>query len=159
MTGQGCRPARRVRHWPAAIGNGLAAGLCGTAAMTVSSTVEMKVRERPPSTVPARAAGKVLGVKPTGEAEQKRFATFVDWSYGAGWGMMRGVLGAAGFQGPAAAALFFADVWGAELVTLPLLDIGVPPVWRWGTVETVIDAFHHAVYATTTSVVYELLDS
>jgi hypothetical protein len=50
-----------------AVGKGLVAGAIGTAAMTVSSTVEMKRRGRKPSDVPARAAGKVLGVEPVGE--------------------------------------------------------------------------------------------
>jgi hypothetical protein len=35
-----------------AIGNGLVAGAVGTAAMTLSSTTEMKVRGREPSAVP-----------------------------------------------------------------------------------------------------------
>jgi hypothetical protein len=42
-------------------------------------------------------------------------------------------------------------------VVLPALDIGVPPVWRWGAEEVAIDAWHHIVYATATSVAYECL--
>jgi hypothetical protein len=41
---------------------------------------------------------------------------------------------------------------------LPALDIGVPPVWRWGREEVLIDGFHHLVYATATSATYEVLD-
>jgi hypothetical protein len=139
----------------AAIGNGLAAGLAGTAAMTVSSTVEMKLRGRAPSTVPARAAAKVLGVEPT---DERRFATFVHWIYGTAWGAVRGVIGTLGCRGPDAAALHFATVWGTELAVLPALDIGVPPAWRWSATEIAVDAFHHAVYATVTSAAYEWLD-
>ena len=49
------------------IGKGLFAGAIGTAAMTVSSTLEMQIRDRPPSSAPADAAAKVLGVEPKGE--------------------------------------------------------------------------------------------
>lgn len=141
-----------------AIGNGLVAGVVGTAAMTLSSTIEMKVRGREPSTVPARAAAKVLGVEPVGEPERQRFATIVHWAYGTGWGAVRGVIGALGIRGPAAAALFLAIVWTTELATLPALDIGVPPVSRWSVEEIAIDGLHHVVYATTTSAVCDLLD-
>jgi hypothetical protein len=37
------------------IGKGLVAGLIGTASMTVSSTVEARLRHRKPSSAPARA--------------------------------------------------------------------------------------------------------
>jgi hypothetical protein len=140
----------------AALANGFAAGLAGTAAMTVSSTVEMKLRGRPASTVPARAAAKVLGVEPK---DERRFATLVHWVYGTAWGAARGVIGTLGCRGPEAAALHFATVWGAELAVLPELDVGVPPAWRWGATEIAVDAFHHAVYATVTSAVYEWMDS
>ena len=146
-----------MRRLPAAVGEGLAAGAVGTAAMTVSSTLEMHLRGREPSTVPARAAAKLLGVEPVGEAERRRFATLVHWGYGIGWGGVRGVIGALGLRGTPAAALFLAAVWGAELATLPRLDIGVPPVSQWGRVEMAIDALHHAVYAIGTSVAYERL--
>lgn len=148
---------RGARALPAAIGEGLAAGAAGTAAMTLSSTLEMRWRRREPSTVPARAAARVLGVQPAGEAEGRRFATIVHWGYGTCWGAVRGLMGAAGLRGRCATALFFATVWASELVTLPELDIGVPPVLRWGPLEMGIDALHHLVYATATSLVYERL--
>lgn len=39
-----------------AIGIGLMAGLAGTAAITLSQTIEMKLTKRPPSTAPVDAA-------------------------------------------------------------------------------------------------------
>ena len=39
----------RLGYIAAKIGMGLFAGLAGTAAMTISSTIEMKLRQRPPS--------------------------------------------------------------------------------------------------------------
>ena len=138
-----------------AIGNGLVAGSAGTAAMTLSSTLEMRLRGRRPSIVPARAAAKVLGVEPR---HHERFATIVHWGYGTCWGSARGLIGVLGIHGRAAAALFFALVWTAELVTLPALDIGVPPVSRWDIEEIAVDALHHLVYAGTTSAVFDRLE-
>lgn len=139
------------------VGRGLFAGLLGTAAMTVSSTAEMKIRGRPASNAPAVAAGKVLGVEPKDEEGEARFSTLVHWGYGTGWGAVRGLVGTAGLEGPAAAAAHFGAVWGAEQVMLPALDVA-PPFWTWGAKEVGIDAFHHLVYATATSVAYSVLD-
>jgi hypothetical protein len=149
----------KLRDVAESVGKGLFAGAAGTAAMTVSSTIEMKLRDRPASTTPAKAAAKVLGVEPTGEGEARRFANVVHWGYGTGWGAVRGVIALAGLREPAATVAFLATVWGSELVMLPLLDIGVPPVWRWGAKEVAIDAAHHVVYAVATSAAYRALDA
>jgi hypothetical protein len=55
----------------------LVAGLVGTAAMTLSSTLEMKLRRGEPSRAPARVAAQLLGVEPKGETAEARFATLV----------------------------------------------------------------------------------
>ena len=147
----------KLGNLAAAIGKGLFAGAAGTAAMTVSSTLEMKIRGRAASTAPATAAAKVLGVEPTGEKEKERFSNVVHWGYGTGWGAARGVLGALGLSGTGAAAAHFGAVWGSEQVMLPSLGVA-PPFWTWGTKEVAIDAFHHAVYVAATSAAYEILD-
>jgi hypothetical protein len=49
------------------VGKGLFAGVAGTAMMTVSSTLEMKLSGRGPSQTPAEAAKKVLKVEPEDE--------------------------------------------------------------------------------------------
>ncbi len=81
------------------IGAGLFAGVAGTAAMTVSSTVESKLRGRKSSDAPAQAAAKVLGVSPVGDEEKKRFSNLVHWGYGSAWGAVRGIIGATGLRG------------------------------------------------------------
>jgi hypothetical protein len=142
----------------AAAGVGLAAGLAGTAAMTLSSSIEAKVRQRPASTAPADAASKVLGVKPEGEEQAKRFAAIVHWAYGTSWGALRGLLGCTGLPAPAASAVHMAVLWSSEQVMLPALGVS-PPLTEWGAKEIAIDAIHHVVYATATSTAYELLNS
>src|ERR1700749_1259632 len=79
------------------IGKGLVAGFAGTAAMTVSSTLEAKLRGRAPSSAPARATAKALGIASFEDAvAQARFNDLSHWGYGTGWGVVRGLLGAAG---------------------------------------------------------------
>jgi hypothetical protein len=139
-----------------AVGRGLVAGLVGTAAMTVSSTLEMRLRGRPASTAPADAVARVLGIVPADERARQRLATVVHWCYGTGWGAVRGLLDAAGVRGPRATAAHLGVVWGTELVTLPALGV-TTPAWEWGTTAIAIDALHHAVYAVATGATYELL--
>lgn len=146
-----------LKRLASSVGKGLFAGAAGTAAMTISSTIETKLRGRKPSDAPAQAAAKVLGVSPVGEDEKKRFSKLAHWGYGTGWGAMRGVIGASGLRGIPAAALFFAAVWGTELVMLPALGVA-PPATEWGTGEIATDAWHHVSYAVTTSITYELFD-
>ena len=141
-----------------AVGKGLCAGAAGTATMTVSSTLEAKLRGRGMSTTPAQAATKVLGVEPKHEAARMRFNNIVHWGYGIAWGSGRGLFTAAGLAGPAASVAHFAVVWGSEQVILPALDVA-PPVTEWGAKEIAIDTFHHVVYATVTGIAYSLLNS
>jgi hypothetical protein len=141
-----------------AVGKGLAAGLAGTAAMTVSSTLEARLRGRAPSSAPARATAKVLGIKEFDDAHAAaRFNDLSHWGYGTGWGIVRGLLAAAGLPPRRATAAHGAAIYGAAQVTLPALDI-VPPAIFWPKKEIAIDAFHHLVYATATGLAYELID-
>ncbi|KOX07905.1 hypothetical protein [Nocardiopsis sp. NRRL B-16309] len=137
-------------------GRGMLAGAVGTAAMTVSSTLEAKLRQRGASSTPADVAGTVLGVEPAGDSG--RFETIVHWGYGTAWGAARGLIGATGLSGPVAAAAHMAAVWGAEQAVLPATGTA-PPAWRWGAKEIGVDLFHHAVYALVTSAVYDRLDA
>ena len=140
------------------VGRGLAAGLAGTAAMTISSTIEQKWRGRPASTAPADAAAKVLGIESfPSDGAKNAFSNAVHWSYGTGWGAVRALLGQKLSPG-AATATHLAALWGSEQVMLPALEVA-PPVTMWGREEVAIDGFHHLVYATATGISYELLSA
>ena len=79
------------------IGKGLVAGFAGTAAMTISSTLEARLRGRAPSSAPARATARVLGISAFEDGvAQARFNDLSHWGYGTGWGVIRGLLDAAG---------------------------------------------------------------
>ena len=139
------------------VARGLLAGLAGTAAMTVSSTVEAKLRKRPFSTAPADAAAKVLGIKEfRDEAAKSRFSNLVHWGYGTGWGLPRALLGRNGRPPARATAIHLAALWGSEQVMLPALAVA-PPINYWGREEIAIDGFHHAVYALTAAIAFEML--
>jgi hypothetical protein len=140
-----------------AVGRGLAAGVAGTAAMTVSSTIEQKARGRAGSSAPADATAKVLGIETfASDAAKNRFSLLAHWGYGTLWGVPRALLSLAGLSPAAATAAHGAAVYGNELVMLPVLEVA-PPVFTWPAQEVAIDAWHHAVYAVATGVAYELL--
>lgn len=140
-----------------AIGRGLLSGLAGTAAMTVSSTLEMRLRGRAASTAPADATAKVLGIEGfVHDAAKNRFSTLVHWGYGTGWGVVHGLLDVTGLPPAKATAAHLAAIWGSEAAMLPTLDVA-PPFWTWGATEVAIDVWHHVVYATATGIAYEAL--
>ena len=138
-------------------GKGLFAGVVGTAAMTVSSTLEMKLSGRDASQTPAEAAEEVLKVQPEDEGSEARFSNLVHWGYGTAWGGVRGFLSSAGLSGPMATAAHLALVWGSEQVVLPTLDVSAP-VFKYGSKATATDLLHHVVYATATGLAYAYLD-
>ena len=140
-----------------AIGDGLVAGFLGTAAMTVSSTLEARLRHRQASTAPARATAKALGIEAfDSDLARARFNDLSHWGYGTGWGVVRGILGATGMRPAKATAAHGAAVWGSAAVTLPALDVA-PPFVFWGRKEVAIDLLHHTVYAVATGLAYELV--
>ena len=139
-----------------AVGRGLAAGMLGTAAMTVSSSLEAKLRDRGSSTTPAQAAGEVLGVEPRDEQGEQRFNQLAHWGYGTALGGIRGLIGIAGLTGTAATVAHLAAVWGGEQVVLPGLDVS-SPTWKFGPEEFAIDGLHHVVYALGTAAAWSWL--
>ena len=149
----------RVDTLASAIGRGLVAGLAGTAAMTISSTLEARLRGRAFSTAPARATAKVLGIREfDSDLAQARWNDLSHWGYGTGWGVLRGLLGATPLSPRAATVAHGAAIYGAAQVTLPALEIAPPSIF-WGAKEIAIDAFHHAVYAAATGVAYTAITS
>ena len=148
----------RMRSLAENIGKGVVAGFAGTAAMTVSSTIEAKLRRREFSTAPAKAATKALGIELFEDGTAySRFSNLVHWGYGTGWGVARGVLRTLGFSPRLATPAHFAALWGSALYSLPKYEVA-PPVTEWATEDVAIDIFHHLVYVTATAAAFELLD-
>ena len=147
----------RLGDTAAAVGQGLFAGAAGTVAMTISSSLEAKLRGRGASRAPADAAGKLLGIQPRDPAGKERFSNVVHWGYGTSWGAVRGLLHAAGLDGPKGLVAHFAAIWGSSQVMLPSLDVA-PPLWESEPKEIAIDVFHHAVYVTATAAAFAALE-
>src|SRR5262245_63512274 len=109
------------------IGKGLVAGVAGTAAMTISSSLEARIRHRAASSAPARATAKVLGIREfEDEIAAARFYDLSHWGYGTGWGVVRGLLATAGFSRAGVTAAHGCAVWGRAQVTLRGLVGGRP---------------------------------
>lgn len=154
--GPGGSPGSALRTAVTAVGIGALAGLAGTLAMTVSSTLEARIRGRAPSTTPGKALGNTLGVEPRNDRARVRLDNVAHWGYGTTLGSLRGLLGALGVSGPAAAGVHLGVIYAAEQVVLPATGAATP-AWTWAGKETGIDLVHHAVYAAVTSVAYDLL--
>jgi hypothetical protein len=126
--------------------------------MTLSSTLEMKLRGRSGSKAPAQAICRTLGIETVSEEAEARLNNLVHWGYGASWGAVRGVLGAAGLRGLSATVAFFALVWTAEQILLSKTGVA-PPLPEQAPEEIAIDAWHHFVYAQAASLAYAALSA
>jgi hypothetical protein len=119
------------------LGAGLLAGIAGTAAITASSTFEMRLRGREPSRAPRDVAERVLGVKAKGDGVL--LATVAHGATGIGLGVVGALAGGS-------ARTYLALGMLPELVLVPALS-DVDPPWRWSAGEHAISLIHHAAYA------------
>ena len=141
-----------------AIGKGLLAGLAATAAMTLSQMIEMKITKRGPSDATLKVVEDTAGAKPASPQEKQKLSQEIHWSYGTAWGVARGIIGLTGLKGLPATLVHFGAVWGTALIMLPK-DNAAKPINEEEPKAIAIDAFHHAVYATTAGFVYDALDA
>ncbi len=137
------------------------AAVISTVFMNLSSYTEMHWRERQASVVPGMATNKILSVFGVPTLEGRSLKILSEWThylYGAGWGIVFWLLVSV-WDLPLvlSGVLFFLVVWIVEQIQLPLLNIGVPPSWKWGLRENLIDAWHHIVYAAGTTLGYWLI--
>jgi hypothetical protein len=124
--------------------------------MTISSTVEMRLRGRPPSEAPGRAAARLLHVRLEDDPATGRLARIGHVTTGTSLGAVRGALGFAGMREPAASAVFLGVSLAPDAAGLPALGLAPPP-WRWPAVEVAVSLVHHAVFALATSAAYAAL--
>lgn len=139
-----------------AIGIGLLAGIIGTAAITLSQMIEMKIDGREPSDSPVKAVGKVFEVRLAHKESKQTLAQQIHWGYGTTWGIARGLISLTGLKGIPAALVHFAAVWGTELVMLTSLKVALP-LTEEKPGQIAIDALHHAVYAAATGLAFDAM--
>jgi hypothetical protein len=139
------------------IGRGMVAGAVGTAALTLSETLEMAVSGRPASSVPGQVGAALLpNHDPASAADVARLNGPVHWGHGIAMGALRGVLGAAGLRGRSATVAHFGLLWGGDAALYRALGIADAP-WHWSADELATDLFHKGVYAAVTGAVYDSL--
>jgi len=141
-----------------AIGKGLLAGLAGTAAITLSQMIEMKITKREASDAPVKVASEVTGAAPANDSQKEKLSNEIHYAYGTSWGVVRGLLGLAGLKGMPATLVHFGAIWATELIMLPKYD-AAPPVNEQEPKSVAIDALHHAVYAIAAGLAYDALDA
>lgn len=140
------------------IGQGLLAGLAGTAAITASQTIEILFTGRTPSDTPARAAQKVFGIEPRDERSKGKLEQSVHWAYGTAWGLFRSVLASLGMRGAPATFLHWAAVQQGAIVFLPAMKIA-PPAKEWERKELGTELFHHFAYALAAGAAFDGLEN
>ncbi|WP_428331432.1 hypothetical protein [Mucilaginibacter sp.] len=141
-----------------AIGIGLLAGLAGTAAITLSQMIEMKITKREPSEAPIKVATETTGIKPANAAEKEKVSQEIHWAYGTVWGIARGLIGLTGLKGIPANIAHFGAIWGTSMIMLPAFK-AAPPVTEEDPKSIAIDGFHHAVYALAAGIVFDTIAS
>lgn len=139
-----------------AIGIGVMAGIVGTAAITISQMIEMKIDGREASTAPVDAVSKVLDMEPTEEEKKAKVSQQIHWAYGTSWGIARGLISLTGLKGWKATVVHFAAIWGTEMVMLPSLDLA-PPATEEDAKTISVDGFHHAVYAVAAGLAFDAI--
>jgi hypothetical protein len=139
-----------------AVGSGVLAGLAGVAVMTVAEKVEQAVTHRPDSQVPGRAAERLLGLPPTGEAGLERRNWAMHIGMAAGVGALRGVMAFAGLRGPWASSMFTVIRLTADQIVENWTGVGAPP-WTWPRDELAVDVGGKTVYAFATGAVADRL--
>ncbi len=138
-----------------AAAKGVAAGLAGVAAMTLTEKLEQRLTGRPDSYVPARTLGHILGLKkPDADDWPRNMA--MHWSNGVLLGAVRGVMAAANLRGPWASVMHtpLRLTWDQTLENLT--GVGAPP-WTWPRDELVIDVLHKTVFSLATGAVADAL--
>ncbi len=128
-----------------AVGKGLLAGLVGTAAISLSQAIEMKMTGRSPSSTPRQAAEKLFAITPNNEQAAARVNNLTHYGYGSALGTIRGLLAVLGLRGTPANALHIAAVQTLAMVIVPRLGLA-PPARQWGSKVIATEVVHHAVY-------------
>ena len=141
---------------------GLAAGLAGTAAMSLVQGAEFVLTSAKPSRAPADAAERLKRLAGLGRIKRSRKPAVnqgMHWLYGTSWGVPLGLI--AGHTdakpellGPA----FGLFVWGAALVHQPLIGVADVP-WKRSPASLGSEALFHLVYGIGAAAALRALDT
>jgi hypothetical protein len=128
---------------------GLAAGIAGTATMTIAQGAEFVLTDAKPSSSPADVAAKLKRSAGRGKLKrsQRRAANqAMHWLYGTSWGIPYGLVAAGSkVQPEVSGPVFGLLVWGAALAHEPALGIADVP-WKRSVQSLGSEALFHVVY-------------
>lgn len=139
----------------------LISGFIGTAIMTLSQTIEMKIRNRKASFTPAISVSKMFKIdfEKLSQENKVRFNNAVHWGYGTVWGLFMLVFYLINLDNIVYMVLiYYVVMWGHGLILLPSLKVASPP-WKWKKSDLLLDAFHHFILAIITVLAYVYLIS
>ena len=125
---------------------GMAAGLVGTAAMTLAEKVEQQFTGRPNSYVPARTLGRLIGRRVGEDDHCVGMNWAMHWGQGILLGAVRGLMAKHGMRGPFGSFLFMKVRLFNDQMLENATGVGAPP-WTWPNDEQALDLVHKGVYA------------
>jgi uncharacterized protein YndB with AHSA1/START domain len=159
VDGSGPVPRSRERGSDAAagFGRGFIAGLAGGVAMSASTVAEMKLTGRGPSTVPARALERILGIQKLGRTGESRISAAAHFVVSGLTGGIWGAIASGGRGGPGRAPLLFVLAASPDAAIVPAMGLA-PPTWRWSRADVGRTVLHHAVYTAVAYPVYVRLE-
>jgi len=134
------------------------AGTAGTAALSLSYTVERRLRShhRGPldyddSLVPGQIVASIMHLPAVTAREDTDLGLMLRWSYGSAFGLWHGLLRRR-VREPWASAIFGGTLMSATFSLFPLLG-RTPPPWRWPADVMATCLGTHAAYVTAVAVV------
>jgi hypothetical protein len=151
----------------AALVQGLAAGLVGTAAFTGyqaligKRTGSAQPRRWADAPEPAQVAKRVLeGVfqRKVTLAQVPRLTQAVHWIYGAGWGLVYGVIQESVGQPLVSGVALATTVTAPDYTLLPLMKLSDKP-WEYEPKTLAKDFGHHLVHGLAVAGAYRLIDA
>ena len=135
---------------------GLAAGVVGTTAMTLSEKLEQQATGRPDSLVTAQVGAHIASPKLETGADAARLGKAVHWMHGVTWGALRGLLALTPLSIVTASAVHYVALWTSDVGLYRVLKIEPLP-HKWKKQALVVDLFHKFVLSAVTTVVFLLL--
>lgn len=145
---------KALRSAGTGIGVGILAGIAGTAAITLSQTIEMKITNRKARNGPVKAVEKTLNIHAQ-EGHTEQMNQQIHWVYGTSWGIVRGLLGITGLNKWVATLIHYTAITSTGMAMAPLED--EEPVSSWDAKTIALDLMHHAVYALAAGFVFDAI--
>jgi hypothetical protein len=154
-------------------GLGLAAGVIGTAAMTLWQELSAKLlasddessssgnedpwEQAPAPAQVARKAARLVGVDPSPD-RIPLLTNAMHWGYGTMWGAVYGLVARARRPFPLSGPVFGAGVWAMSYVQLVPMGIYEPP-WTYSPQQLALDLSYHLAYGGGAELGYRIADT